>query len=262
LIDIHAHILPALDDGPKDLDMALEMARIANQDGIEKIIVTPHVIPGEFDLSKEIILAAVADFNQELKANDIALETLPGAENYLDLELVQKAKDYKLMTLNNGGKYVLIELPMQSFPQYTEQIFFELKLLGLTPILAHPERNLAIMEEPSLLYNLISKGTLAQINANSLSGAFGKTVAANAKTFLEHNWVQFMATDCHSCGTRGPRLKEGFNIVSDLVGAEKAEELVLINPQKVINGEAIELINLREYNPSRNVWQKIKSKLF
>ena len=262
MIDIHAHILPAIDDGPKELVTALEMARQAEKDGIKTIIATPHVIAGEFDLTKEKILAAVNAFNVELKNNNLNLVILPGAENYLDLDLVQKAKDDKLMTLSDGGKYILVELPMQTFPPYAEQVFFELRLLGLTPILAHPERNLKLMENPELVYRLVSRGVLMQINATSLTGAFGKTVAKTAKLFLENNWVHFLATDCHSCRTRGPRLKEALNIVSNMVGKEKAEELVLINPQKVIDGEDIEIIDLKEHNSPVNIWKKIKSKLF
>ena len=140
MIDIHSHILPGLDDGAKDMLETLEMVRQLCEAGFKTILATPHVLEGKDFLCPAEILAVTEQVHRCVVEAGISVEILPGAENYIFPDMAKWVSAGKLLTLGNTGKYLLVELPMLEIPQYTDQVFFELQVQGLTPVLAHPER--------------------------------------------------------------------------------------------------------------------------
>ena len=140
MIDTHCHILPGLDDGARDMETALEMARIAHRDGIRAIIATPHVNLETCLPSRETIRARTAELSEALAREGIEVAVHAGAEHALSGDLLERLRAGELMTLADRGKHLLVELPFGGYPAFVSEVFFSLQLAGVTPVLAHPER--------------------------------------------------------------------------------------------------------------------------
>lgn len=236
LIDIHTHILPDMDDGAKDIEQSLAMAQIAVNDGISKIVATPHVMRGVFNNTKSQILNAADEFKQLLDSKKIPLEIVPGAEYHLEPDLPLRLAAGELLTINNLGKYLLVELPANMVPDYTGRVLYELQLQGITPIIAHPERNIGFAREPELLRDLVARGILAQITSGSIIGIFGKSVKNIACKLLNDGLAQGIASDAHSSHGRSPVLSNAFLELERRWGMDYARSLTFDNPNLVIEG--------------------------
>ncbi|ACV64779.1 Protein-tyrosine-phosphatase [Desulfofarcimen acetoxidans DSM 771] len=237
MIDVHSHILPGLDDGSPDLQTSLAMASAAVENGIGTIVATPHFIPGVMENRRDKVLEAVRALQSHIDREKLPLSILPGTEAYCDIALPALVKSGEVLTVNDGGRYLLMELPMATVPQYTEHVIYELKLLGITPVIAHPERNKGIASDPSFLYKLVSNGVLAQVNATSLLGEYGESVKAAALQFLKLRWVHFLATDAHSPGRRLASLVKASDYIEKILQIET--EWIRKNPQLLINNADI-----------------------
>jgi len=251
LIDLHIHILPGFDDGAGDLEEALTMARRACDDGISAVVATPHVITGLYSPSKEKILAAVGRFNDILHDNGIPLDILPGSEYRLEPDLPERATRGELLTLNDTGRYLLVELPAAFFPSYTKRVVYELLLRGIVPVIAHPERNAAFIKDPSLLHDLVARGALVQVTAGSVTGLFGSSAAGAAKVFLEHGCAHFIASDAHSSRGRVPVLSPAVREVEKILGEERARDVIHLNQQLAVKGENVPVSGLVDIKPAR-----------
>lgn len=230
MIDIHCHILPGLDDGAKDIEVALEMAKIAYDTGIHTIIATPHFIPGELEPSKESIIAKVREMNKLVSGLGYKLTILPGEEVFISPDIVELLESGKILTLNDNGRYILLELPLSHIPMYTNDVIYRLRLKGVTPIIAHPERNIEISKNEAKAFEIVEAGALLQVNASSLRGVFGSKVKATGWSLLSKGIVHFVATDGHTNGQRRPLI-----LVSE-IPTPKLNILAETNPSKVING--------------------------
>jgi protein-tyrosine phosphatase len=242
LIDIHAHILPGLDDGAKTWEESLEMARMAVADGIRLMVATPHLyksrtIDPEQINQKEIIFDFLAQFREKLTAENIPLEVMPGCDFPLGFEPLQLLEQGLVLTINNAKRYLLVELPDTSFPPATEDICFQLQSQGITPIITHPERHLLIQETPQKLKRLIDLGCLAQLTGNSLTGWFGRRVKKIARQMVKAGYIHLLATDAHNLRRRPPVLRQAVKELSRLVGDTQAQAMVTLFPEKVIKGE-------------------------
>ncbi|MCF2132043.1 hypothetical protein L1I79_37335 [Strepomyces sp. STD 3.1] len=207
LIDIHSHILPGIDDGALTMEDAINMARVAVDEGITKLIATPHHQNGIFFNRKQDILKRVTNLNHVLRSEDIPLEILPGQETRIHGDLLEDFEKGDILTLNHTH-YLFIELPSGYVPRYTEQLLFNIQLKGLTPIIVHPERNAGFMENPENLLNLVKKGTLTQVTTSSLTGNFGKKIQKFSMQLIEANLTHFIASDAHNISTRSFCIKE------------------------------------------------------
>lgn len=236
MIDIHAHILPGLDDGPSTLDESLEMARIAAKDGIRVIIATPHCLNGVYFNWRSDILSACEAFAGTLKKHNISLTVLPGSEVHLSLEIMDELKTGRLMTLNDTGRYLSLELPGPFIQQSVITFINRLKDKEITPIITHPERNLAIQRNVEVLHDFVTAGALAQVTAGSLTGGFGRQALKCCQSIIELNMAHFMASDAHSPGARPPRLSAAFKKLSSLAGRTRAERLMFEAPEAVLEG--------------------------
>jgi protein-tyrosine phosphatase len=240
MIDIHTHILPGIDDGAKNIEQSLAMAQIAVNDGITIIVATPHVITDEIENTKTQILENVYKLNKCLEQAGIPLKILPGAEYRLEPDLPRRLAAGEILTLNDTGRYLLVELPSMMVPDYTERILYALQLEGVTPILAHPERNVGFTRDPQLLADLVARGILAQITAASTTGQFGRSVKKTAWNFLQLGYAHVIASDAHSPRERSPILSRAALEIERVWGPEHARTLTHENPRRIITGQALE----------------------
>jgi len=219
LIDIHSHILPGVDDGASAMEEAVNMARLALDEGITKIIATPHHQNGIFFNKKQDILKGVKELNHILRSKDIPLEVFPGQETRIYGELLNDFENGDILSLNHTN-YLFVELPSGYVPRYTEQLLFEIQLKGLTPIIVHPERNAEIVKNPDKLLTLVKKGALTQLTASSLTGHFGKTTQKFSMQLIEANSAHFIASDVHNTSTRSFRMRESISTVHKEFGSQ------------------------------------------
>lgn len=237
MIDTHIHILPGIDDGAKNLSTSLDMARMAAADGIHRIVATPHVMNGSFDNSKDSILQLTREFTLKLQDENIDLQVLPGGEYYFDPDLAERGARGELLTLNDTGRYILVEFAAAFLPDYTEEILYELQLQGMTPVIAHPERNLVLSANPRILAAFIERGMLAQVTAGSITGLFGKEGQKNAQKLLNAGLIHLVVSDAHSTRGRSPLLSPAYKILSQWYDDEYARQLLFENPARVVAGQ-------------------------
>ncbi len=235
MIDIHCHILPGLDDGAKSLAGAVEMARIAEKDGIEKIVATPHLFRGNYmheDLS--LIEEKRKELNKTLKVNNIHVEILSGAEVYISHNLIDEIRKNRDYLVLNKSRYMFIEFPSDHVFSGVQKLFFELMQADIIPVIAHPERNSVFVRHPSLLYELVQMGAAVQANSGSFLGIYGKKTEEAVFRFLELNLIHFIASDGHNTRSLVPRISEAVMRVETEVGGERARALVVDNPKAVL----------------------------
>ncbi len=242
MIDIHTHILPGIDDGPQTIEESIEILRKAADAGIGAIVATPHVLEMPSETAWQGVRDTFNSLKQMLILEKIDIELILGAELFISPDLPQKIKENRELTINNGNKYVLLELPLQEIPSFTDQTIFELLVNGIIPIISHPERYLEIQRNPRKLFNLEQKGVLTQVNAGSLSGRYGKKAQKTAKTLFAHNLIHMMGSDVHSTPNGSYPLSQGMNIAADIVGIKRAQEMVMSIPKKIMSGEIIEFL--------------------
>ncbi|MFS0774801.1 CpsB/CapC family capsule biosynthesis tyrosine phosphatase [Neobacillus sp. 3P2-tot-E-2] len=219
MIDIHCHILPGVDDGAQSLSDSLHMARIAVEQGIHKIVATPHHLTSSYENPKQSIITRVQELNEALRKERIELEVLPGQEVRIHGEMVDGYASGDILPVNHTP-YVLVEFPSNHVPRYTEKLFYDLQVNGLIPVIVHPERNREIIERPELLYQLVKKGALTQITAGSVCGDFGKKIKNFSLQIIESNLTHFIATDAHNSTNRTFKMREALAIIERRYGNE------------------------------------------
>lgn len=237
MIDIHTHILPGIDDGPKTLEEAIEIARQASDEGVKVIVATPHVleVPSEKDWQR--VTDTFNCLRRTILSQKINIDIVLGAELFISPNFPKAVKQNKALTINSGNKYVLLELPMQEIPFFTEQCIFEFLAQGIVPIIAHPERCLEVQKNTVRIHTLVKKGALTQINAGSLMGRYGKSVQKTAKTLFARNLIHLIGSDTHSVSNGSYALSQVVKLAEKVVGRKRVEEMLTSIPKKIICGE-------------------------
>ncbi len=261
MIDIHSHILAALDDGARNMAESLAMAEMAVGDGVQRMVATPHNV-WDTGLRKEVssMISTVRDMVRELQAEldvrHIELKVVPGVEVYLVPEVLEHLDTGRAFTLD-GTRYLLLEWPLSAYPFYTENVIFELQVRGIVPILAHPERNAVVQEDPNILYPLVERGVLTQVTAASLTGLFGPLAERTAQRLLEHNLAHVIASDAHALTKRSPILSAGVEKAARAIGEQRARAMVEDVPAAILRDEEVTVEPPRRYKPKREwFWQR------
>lgn len=247
MIDLHTHILPGVDDGARDLTIALDMGRFAVDGGITTIAATPHFyeIP-QWSLVKE----KVAELQREFINAQIEVKLIAGAELMMDMSILElEPKD--IPTYGDQGKFCLIEFPLQQVPIYAEQVLFDLQTKGITPIIAHPERYGAVVADPNVVLTWLRQGSLIQMNTGSILGRFGSSVQETAEIMLASNMVQLVSSDAHGSERRRINLYETVDALEDILGQDRAKDLLETNPRNILDGKFELKDEPREYQRKR-----------
>lgn len=241
MIDIHAHILPGLDDGSDSMEESLEMAYLAAESGTQVIAATPHCnIQGHYENyedsgeRKRIFL----QFRKELEREKIPLKIARGMEIYGVGDIKKLIGERRLISLNHSGHY-LIEFPFDMHPDEITDALYMVFDAGGIPVLAHPERYYCVQDTPNLVYEWVMRGVLTQINKGSFLGEFGRREERTAVILLEHELITCLASDCHGTQWRSPDMRDVRRYIRARTYDEMADILLYDNPKRILQGKPV-----------------------
>ena len=254
MVDLHCHILPDIDDGPKTLAESLNMCLIAEGDGISTIVATPHLRPGQYETRG--VDQKVRMLQEVLDTRGIKVKILQGADITVTPELFRYLQTDISLTVNSTGKYFLAELPYDAVPLQWESYLLSFKGKGYSPILTHPERISWFLRNPDALCSFVMAGGLVQITAMSVTGEAGANVKEYCHSLITRNLAHVIATDAHSSLNRPPLLSDAFRVASELIGEPAARRLVNSNPKTIIDGGDIQAPEPVMQVPRRRRWYR------
>jgi protein-tyrosine phosphatase len=234
VIDLHSHILPGIDDGSGNLEMSLEMARIAVKDGIRIMACTPHIYPGLYHNHKEGIVAARDALQAALDEEAIPLQLTTGADVHLVPGVLEGLRAGAIPSLHNT-RYVLLEPSHHVAPPRFAESVFQLVASGYVPVITHPERLTWIKDHFKMMTQLTRQGAWLQITAGALTGMFGPGPKYWAERFVGEGFAHVLATDAHSSTRRVPVLSEGLAVVEKLLGPDEAQQMVRGRPAALMS---------------------------
>ena len=258
MIDTHCHAIPYFDDGAEDWETALTMLQQAETDGIEQVVCTPHIL-SQNDFQRETeLLSLFNELCQRAGDDGINVRLHLGSELYIQPDL---PLNNSIATLAQNGRYFLMEFPMSSIPGHAAKRFFETLPDDKVAIIAHPERNGGILEDPELAVEFVKKGALLQVTGSSLLGRFGEDVQSLAERLMDANLVQIIATDAHDVSSRPLKLAQACALVAEKWGEQRAQILFRDNPERILQGRNIirgEVGSLSPQKEPRKFWSFFK----
>lgn len=219
MIDIHTHILPCLDDGAEHIEAAIAMARAAASEGITDLIATPHHANGKYINPAIEVGRSVEALQNIVTAEGIPLTIHPGQEIRVHDDLLDAWGRGELLTLA-GSSYMLIEMPGHGIPRQMDELIHELGVLGIRPIIAHPERNRGVRDDPDKLAELIDLGASAQVTTHSLLGEFGHEIKKTAWSLCSKKLIHLVSSDAHHVERRGFLLAAAYARIESELGPE------------------------------------------
>jgi protein-tyrosine phosphatase len=261
MIDIHHHLLWDQDDGAASLNTSLEMARMAAADGITHIACTPHA-NDHYSYAPEQIDAKIAQLQETLDSEGVKIKLGRGCDFHMSYDNIQQAHEDPRRFSINSGCYILVEVPDYALPHGLGEIFYQMQIEGLTPILTHPERNPTLQKEPDRIAEWLRGGTLVQVTAGSVMGRMGRKAEKMAHNLLAKRWVHFLATDAHNTTSRPPKMSDAHDLVAEKYGPDYAHLLCVSNPLAAFMNNALpqqpEPLDLyKEEESGRSWWQRL-----
>ena len=241
MIDIHAHILPGVDDGSPSLASSLEMARLALESGVDAMIATPHCNLPEGDemLWADALARRTEELSAALAEERVPLRLYAGMAIFGLPDTADKLRDGRLCTLASS-RYPLIEFPFHDYGLEATELLGRVLDLGLRPIVAHPERYRYAQEEPRLLNLWADMGCLLQVNRGSLLGRFGPRAEALGSSLVARGFAAFVASDAHTSVVRTPWMRDVQELLRREYSHRSARLLLEENAERVLRNETIE----------------------
>lgn len=223
-VDIHSHLLPGIDDGVNDLDESMAIIRAFQEQGFRKLITTPHIYQDHYPNTASIIHQAFDALQRRLNEEGVSITVEVAAEYFIDSHLSQLLEDNDEILSFGKQKFVLIETSFYTKPIIFDEVIFQLKSRGFTPVLAHPERYLFLENDLSWLRNCRDNGVKLQITTTSLVGVYGKPAQKVARRLLKEQMVDFLGSDIHRASQ---------------IDVWKRSLKCKISPQNLLNAELI-----------------------
>ncbi len=232
MIDIHNHIIPKIDDGPDSIEQALDLLRLAESDGIQRLVCTPHMHPGRYDNDITTIAPAFEHLVSCANEAGIPVQLAMSAEVRFSDEMMMQLRKKHIPMIGQweGSDCLLLEMPHANIPMGIEHMLDWLDKQQIRAVIAHPERNKELMTYPERILPLIDRGALLQVTAGSVAGSFGEKAQITARWLMDHKLVQFVASDAHNANRRPPAMKAAADALNQWYGEEVQEQLVLTNP--------------------------------
>ena len=255
MIDFHNHIIPNVDDGAKSLEMSVEMLKEAERQGISDVVSTIHFQHPKMDgknTDYSFINEKYLELKEALSENDIKINIHLSAEVFY-LPNLTNILDNKLVTIG-GGKFMLIEFQTKTLPPNYLAELYKLQNQGITPIIAHPERYLAIQQNPDLCNEWVSRGFVLQLDCGSILGHFKQKCKDTSNTLIENGCIQLIGSDAHNNRTRNFCLQPAYDYIERIFGMNVVQKMknnssLLLDGKKLQN---IEPANVK-YSTKANV---------
>lgn len=249
MIDLHCHILPGIDDGPKIVEESIEMAEKAVMDGVTHIVCTPHYTL-RYPNTRSLIVPKVQQLQDELNQRDIPLVLSPGQEVHLTGDLMRQLAANYIQFIDQKDRYFLLEFPRTEIPLYAIYMVEKVLNEGKIPIIVHPECNVGFIKEPNKLIPFLELGALAQVTAPSLVGIYGKAIQKTARELLDCGFIHMVASDAHRRQDRDFYLKEAYEWIGQHNGVQKVNEMKEVT-EKVLQGESLVVGNYQPMSRKR-----------
>lgn len=234
-VDLHLHLLPGIDDGSKSMDETLEMARALVSLGYTHAAPSPHHRAEYASRDAALCAQRLTEVQAALQAASIPLALFPNAENFfLEDALLAEVGTPAARTLGKG-RVLLVEAPYQGPLPMLGQLVFKLKLKGVTPLIAHPERCFEF-EKKGRAAELVAAGALLQLDMGALIGRYGKTAERLARQFLGEGLYAVAATDLHSPINAKAWVGDSLKALEKAVGKKAFDALVSTRPAALLEG--------------------------
>lgn len=253
IIDLHSHLIPNVDDGAQTIEQSFELARQAVSEGVEHMVLTPHHRNGVYLNRKNDVIRYSKDLQEQYDRAKINLKVYPSQEIRLTEYFLDDLYNDDLLSLDGAGKYYLIEFPSERVPSITNEVFQELISAGITPVIAHPERNHELSNNMNRLYEFIDMGCLSQITTSSYSGYYGEKLKENSRQIIENNLAHVLASDVHHLKHRPMNMKVAFNRIIEEFGVETADYFKE-NARNIFNGDQVRVKNPVKVKKARRKW--------
>ena len=235
MIDLHAHVLPGVDDGPATWDEALDILRTMAADGVTAVAATPHV-RDDYPTAPDTMERLVADLRDRAAGEGIPIEVLTGGEIALSLLGRLDPDDLRRFGLGGNPSFLLLEFPYYGWPLGLEDTVVRLLRSGITPVIAHPERSPEVHAAPERLRPAVEAGAVVQLTAASLDGRNGRATRAAGLELLDRGLAHLAASDAHTSRIREAGLSSVAAAVDD---PGLAEWLVELLPAAVVAGSPL-----------------------
>jgi protein-tyrosine phosphatase len=235
MVDVHCHILPGLDDGAADIQESLAMAQSAIDEGVTHIVGTPHS-SSQFSFNYSRV-RTLREQLQRLVGDRLVLAS--GCDFHINLENLEALRADAPRFCINQRNYLLVEFSEYSIPPTMNHTLHDLQLMGLRPVITHPERNAILQAQPGRLAAWVQIGCFAQVTAGALTGNFGPKSREDALRWIGEGLVHFVASDAHNTSWRPLRLRAAYDLVVERFGEEKAQALFVHNPLAAFEGREL-----------------------
>ncbi len=237
MVDLHNHVLPGVDDGPKTIDSSLEMLRDFAASGYSTVSVSCHMMHHRFpNVSSELIRNTVEQVQTRLKEEGIAIQLLPGCEIFFDDRFLIEWEAGTLLPVGGDGPYYLIEFSLRDPMLRMKELVFELSVKGIRPILAHPERYDVLLRKPELIHAWKEAGWIMQLDLCSLLPDGVRDVRKLAQRYIHEHVFDIAATDLH--GPTG-RVREMATALARETNEDELKRLLVTNPQRILEGHYV-----------------------
>lgn len=257
MIDLHSHILHAIDDGSRSLADAITVARTAVAGGVSLMVATPHgrsSVSAGARYTVALLHERLEELQGALAHAGVPLKLVAGTEIYAEPDALERLRAGELLTYG-GSRAILIEFPLAIAAPTAEELIFSFQLAGYRVVLAHPERYRFVQRDPNLLIPLIERGTLMQLTADALVGLQGMQMRNLAELLLQHGMIQLIATDAHGPHlARMPNLAAAREQVTRLIGSDMATLLTQHVPAAVLADSPLDLPAPRSVGRWPRLW--------
>jgi len=253
MVDIHCHLLPGMDDGSKSLHESVAMAEMAVADGIEYVVCTPHA-NSEYLFDPAVVRERRDKLLKELAKSESArrLRLGIGCDFHLSYENLMDIRNKPTKYSINHKNYLLVEFDEFAIPPTMEEMLHNLRVMGLYPIITHPERNALICAQQDRLRQWVRLGCYVQITAQSVLGRWGEGVKRQVEAWMDENIVHFFASDAHNTVQRPLKLREAYDVVAQGWGAARAQALFHDNPLAAFEGRELSYQPEQSARPKRS----------
>ena len=233
IADIHCHILPEVDDGAKNMEMAMEMLKTEYEQGVRLIILTPHFRNQMFEPDEKTVLTQFERLCREKEKDFPDMELYLGCELHVSMDMVEMIRKRKQLCMA-GTPYVLTEFSGGDSKSYIKERLYQLLSSGYKPIVAHAERYESVLGDLDFVDELVEIGALIQVNADSILGKEGRKVKKFCRNLMKHDLLHFVGSDGHDMDERPVRMKECATYIEKKMGEAYKDEVMFENPLKII----------------------------